>query len=131
MHDIDHTIKELWGQDDAHLFEAFGAQSLRERIAESFRGESRWLVALGFVTIIAFLALALLSARNFLQATELRDALVWGGAAAFCVLSIGLTKIWYWMELNKNSVVREVNRLELEVAWLSHVNRGPDSGGWG
>jgi|GEM_PF-3584282 len=34
-------------------------------------------------------------------------------------LGIGLIKIWYWMELNRNTVLREIKRLELQVAHLA------------
>jgi hypothetical protein len=30
-----------------------------------------------------------------------------------------MMKIWYWLELNKNAVTREIKRLELQVARLS------------
>ena len=36
----------------------------------------------------------------------------------FAIL-IAMSKIWYWMELNRNSLAREVKRLELEVALMS------------
>ena len=39
-----------------------------------------------------------------------------------CMLSLGALaamKIWYWMELQKNAITREIKRLEIHVARLA------------
>ena len=33
---------------------------------------------------------------------------------------VALLKIWFWMVLNRNAVLREVKRLELQLARLAH-----------
>ena len=127
MREIDDTIRELMGPEDSKLFNAFGEQSLWERVLDSFCGESRWLVGLIFFSIAAFVVLAVVGAEQLLQATNLREVIMWAVAAGFCVFAVGLMKVWYWMELNKNAVVREVKRLELQVAWLSRELRNRNS----
>ena len=44
--------------------------------------------------------------------------LLWGGGAAIGLTALAMVKMWFWMELEKNAIVREVKRLELQVARL-------------
>jgi hypothetical protein len=41
------------------------------------------------------------------------------------VAGLALVKVWFWMELQKNAIVREVKRLELQVASLAAQLRRP------
>ena len=37
----------------------------------------------------------------------------------FCINAVAMLKLWYFMEMNKNAVTREVKRLELQIARLA------------
>ena len=56
---------------------------------------------------------------QFVNAPDVREMLLWGGGAALACAGMVLIKIWFWLELQKNSVVREIKRLELQVARLT------------
>ncbi len=46
----------------------------------------------------------------------------YGGQArgfVFCMGAISMMKIWYWMEMQRIGVTREIKRLELQVACLT------------
>lgn len=43
----------------------------------------------------------------------------WATGFVVCAIAIAMMKVWYWLELNKNSLAREIKRLELELANLS------------
>ena len=64
-------------------------------------------------------------AWQFVQAQELRDMLRWGAASALAFGGVTLIKIWFWLELQKNDIVHEVKRLELQVASLAAQLRRP------
>jgi RNA polymerase sigma factor (sigma-70 family) len=64
-------------------------------------------------------AVGIYCALEFFRAPEVRGMLLWGaGTALFMTMTLAM-KVWYWMELNKHSVTREVKRLELQVAHLA------------
>ena len=42
-----------------------------------------------------------------------------GAASSFAFAGITLIKIWFWLEFHKHVIVREVKRLELQVASLA------------
>ena len=120
MSDLDDKIREALNKEDAELFENFGSEvSVYEMLMETFRGRHRWLSILGVFWGIVFMVLGVLSGINFFKAEATRDIVVWASATAFCLMAVSMMKIWYWMELNKNAVTREVKRLELQIARLA------------
>ena len=119
MRDIDRKIKEALRAEDADAFEQYGEQSIHEMLIDSFRGKSKWLVVMTVLATLVFLALTIFSAVQFFRAVSDRQMIVWAVAVGFGLLSIGLLKIWYWMELNKNAVMREIKRVELQIARLA------------
>jgi hypothetical protein len=64
-------------------------------------------------------------AWRFVQAQEVGDMLRWGAASALAFAGVALVKIWFWLELEKNAIVREVKRLEVQVASLAALLRRP------
>ena len=49
----------------------------------------------------------------------------WGAASALAFAGVPFIKLWFWLELEKNAVVREVKRLEVQVASLAAQLRRP------
>ena len=59
------------------------------------------------------------SGYHFFVSENLDDRLFWGVLLlAFWTGTMGL-KIWFWLEMNRNSASREIKRLELVVAQMS------------
>ncbi len=120
MKELDQRIKEALAAEDAELAEAFGAEpTLYEMVMDTLRGRHRWLTLLGVVWGIVFMVLGVLAAIRFFNADTTREILVWALALGLCMSAVAMMKIWYWMELQKNAVTREIKRLELQIARLS------------
>ncbi len=120
MNVLDDKIREALQQEDAELFEDVGGEpSIFEMLMETFRGRHRWLVFLTMFWTMVFMVLGVLSVIRFFRAEEMRDMLMWAAASAFLLSGVSMMKVWYWMELNKNSVTREIKRLELQIAHLA------------
>lgn len=120
--ELDKKIKEALSAQDAELFEEYGGeQGIFELIADTFRGKRRWLVVLVYVYSIVFLVLAVITAVQFFKADpdNTRDLILWAMGFMFCNFAVAMLKMWYFMEMNKNSVTREVKRLELQIARLA------------
>ena len=113
--ELDQTIREaLLAEDNEWLNDMDPA--IHESIIEVFQGKSRWLAFYGFGITLAFLAIAVFSAWKFFQTEETRELIGWATAFLFCASSIGMIKIWYFIEMSKNSVAREIKRFELQLA---------------
>jgi len=120
MTNIDDEIRAVLSADEmAELETLTGEQGLFDVVGESFRPKLRYWVAFLWVYSLASFAGAVWTVMRFYAATDLKQMALWGGLSMLLVLTVALTKIWYWMELNKNTVVRELKRVELQIAFLA------------
>ena len=104
---------------DADVLSDFGEQSLAELLTEVFRGRQPLFVVGGFVANLVFFVFGIFAVINFLQAPEVRDMVVWGAAAGFCFAVVATIKIWYWLEMMRHALVRDIKRVELQIAQLA------------
>jgi hypothetical protein len=120
MKEIDQIIREAISDDeDRQWFDELDEQSVHEMVVDSFRGKSRWLVVLVYVMTGVFAGIFLFSAAKFFAADTDRQMMAWAVSAMFCCTTVAMLKIWYWMELQKNAVTREIKRFELQLARLT------------
>lgn len=117
MTDLDAKIRDALKAEDADLFG--DEPGLPAMVAESFRSRNRWLVWVVWVSIFIFTAIAGWTAYRFFTAETIDAKLEWGLIVALAMLSVVMLEQWYWMELQKNTVVREVKRVELQIARLA------------
>jgi hypothetical protein len=128
MTDIDDRIrKSLSSEDQAFLEQLDAGGSLYRDIAATFQGRLRWLNTLGWIVGFVLFAVAVFCGWRFVTQPDLRSMQLWGAGAALAVCGIGLIKLWYWGELQANSIVRELKRVELQVASLASAVRGSQS----
>ena len=120
MDEIDAAIRQALAQEDRELLDRLSAEpSIQAQAFAVMRGQNRGLVVLCMVAMTALMVLAVWCAVRFFDAEEVRDMLMFATVFSVALLAGMAIKIWFWMELIKNSVVREVKRLELQVARLS------------
>ncbi|MCS1407258.1 MAG: hypothetical protein M2R45_00415 [Verrucomicrobia subdivision 3 bacterium] len=128
MQDIDQLIKQVLTEEEAQDLEQFDEQSILEQVAESFKGRSRTLVFFAIGDMLLLLVLGIVAVVKIFHAEAQREMIFWASFLVFALLGIGLIKIWYWMELNKNAILRKVKRLEYLVAILARRMTAKDSG---
>jgi len=126
--EIDVLIRDALGQADADLFDEFGEQSLAGMATEVLRGRHRWAVGASFAVGLAFLALSVWSLIRFLGAADPSEMLRWGALFFFSITVVWAMKIWYWMEMNRKALAREIKRLELHVTQLASALRRGEGG---
>lgn len=123
MHEMDKMIRDALREEDAILFDSLDSQSLPEMVIETFRGKSRWLVVMVTVGMTALFLGAVVFGAQLWRTTELLPGLRYAVGFLFCCLGVGMLKTWYWMELNKHAMLREMKRLEWQVARLDERSR--------
>ncbi|MCZ6652048.1 MAG: hypothetical protein O7D91_03360 [Planctomycetota bacterium] len=120
MNELDKKIQEALRTEDAELFKDYAEEpSVFEMLMETCRGRHRWLNILGAFWTLVFLVLGIVAAVKFFSAEGTRDIVMWAAACIVCVSAVSMLKIWYFLEMNKNAVTREIKRLELQIARLA------------
>ena len=126
MNDFDQAIRQSLSVEDAKLLDRLGAdQALHRQVLATFEGRLRWFNAAGWIAGGVLFFVGCVLAWWFVQAQEVGDMLRWGAASALAFVGVALVKIWFWLELEKNAIVREVKRLEVQVASLAAQLRRP------
>ena len=126
MNDLDQAIRQSLSAEDAALLDRLGDdQALHRQVLATFEGRLRWFNVAGWIAGMVLFGVACVLTWRFLQAEELADMLRWGAASALAFAGLALIKVWFWLELQKNAIVREVKRLEVQVASLAAQLRRP------
>ncbi len=116
----DNEIRQALSGDDVVAYDEFASeQSLLEQAFELLKGRNRWLNIWVMVITFSFLLLTFFCVWRFYNATEIKDLIGWSIGIGISFGTISMLKLWAWMEMEKNSTVREIKRLELQVARLS------------
>ena len=124
MNELDRRIRAALQQENADISNDMGDEpSVWEMLLETCRGRRRWLALLGAFWTLGFLVLGVLAAIQFFQVQDTRDQLMWAVATIMCMSAVSMLKIWYFMEINKNAITREIKRLELQIARLTDRTR--------
>ena len=114
MNDLDQRIQAaLRGADGSDALAR--EPNLAEEVIAAFRGRNRWTTLLGVLFSIGGTALAVWAGFRFYGAEAVREQLLWGGVCLLGVLFISFMKVWFWMEMHSNRILREVKRVELLV----------------
>ena len=117
---LDREIRQALSAEDAQLYEQFAVEpSLLELALQTLSGRNRWLSVLAILIGVIFMALGVFSLWQLLQAESVHALVRWSLGFVFCMAAISMMKIWYWMEMQRISVTREIKRLELQVALLA------------
>lgn len=93
--------------------------TLATLIADSLRGQSRTLAVITLAAQLAAFLGAVASAIAFFAAQTTRDQILDATLFLLAMNAVGMIKAWFWMQLHRNRALREIKRLELQVARLA------------
>ncbi len=114
LRELDDKIRQAMRADPA-LADPMTEEGVFEMLAQVFRGRRRWLNLYGFVLTFAFFILSVYCAVQFFGAVETQPQIAWATGFLFTSMAVAMLKLWFWMEMQKNTVLREIKRLELQM----------------
>jgi len=108
-----NTDKHANQESKSAAFE--GNQGIFSLVASAFHGGlGRWVGLVSIMTLVVSVLL-LWSGYRFFTASALNDRVYWG----FCLVISLITQIgfkhWIWLEMNRNSLLHEIRRLEATI----------------
>lgn len=117
--ELDALIREALSTEEREVFDRLGEPSLPAMMIGGFRGRLRWMNFYAMLMTFAFFALAVVSVVKIFQAEEVADMLRWGVGFAFGLAGTMALKVWFWLEMQRFALSREIKRVELAVAHLA------------
>ncbi|MBS9463770.1 hypothetical protein KIM67_15225 [Flagellimonas sp. 389] len=117
---IDELIKEALTQEEAKFYDELGEQNIFEKLGGVFRGKLGWLAIIMNLVNLIILGLLIFCIVQFLNTNVTNELIEWGTAIFVCLIFMGMIKLFVWMQMDKNDILRELKRLELQIATLSN-----------
>lgn len=119
--ELDQLMHDSFSQEDRELVRKFsGDPSVFEMIGDSYRGRNRWLSVYATMLILVSLGGAIWCGIRFAgaEAGDVKELVGWAIGMVICVVLIGMLKLWFWLEMQRNAITREIKRLEITISHL-------------
>ncbi len=117
--EIDELIKSALSQEEAAYYNELDEQSLLDNALSVYRGKLGWLAVLTAVIMVIVFGLAIYCLIQFLEADNTKDMILWAAGMFGAMMSSSMLKLFHWMQMDKNAILRELKRVELQVGVLS------------
>lgn len=118
MRNIDEEIAKALSAEDLALSKKFEDIGLYGHFKSLFRGKDAWVSVLSIIFGTILNGLFIYAGWKFFTVADINSKLLWGGGAWFLMTMVAFMKVWFWIRMESNRVIREVKRLELQVARL-------------
>jgi len=119
MEEIDQLIKDTLSKEEAAFYDSLEEQNLFDMVVGLFKGKNAWLLITTNIVTIVFFAFFVYCFIQYLSVDSAEEIMKWGIGSLMLLLSISMLKIYAWMQMDKNAILREMKRLELQVMSLS------------
>lgn len=119
MEDIDTLIKETLTQEEAKFYEGLEEQNVFQMLWGLFQGKNKWIMYFMHVMTLVFFVCFVYCLVQFFSTDAINELIKWGiGSIAF-LIGVSMLKMFAWLQMDKNALMREIKRLELQILSLS------------
>ena len=118
---IDQQIKQALNEEFNQIVsenERIDANPFKQMKA-GFSGKMKWIYMQVIFFSVVFFAVTVYAVVQFYNEQSVKALIAWGITIVVFGLMTQMIKMWYWSELGRNRVIREIKLLELQVAHLS------------
>lgn len=115
---IDELIKETLNQEEAKFYDELEEQNLIGKLGEVYKGKMGWLAIIMNVVHLVIFGLLIYCIIRFFGTNETNELIKWASAGFLCMIVMSMLKLYIWMQMDKNDMLREMKKLELQVATL-------------
>ncbi|GAA3590287.1 hypothetical protein Q4Q39_15200 [Flavivirga amylovorans] len=119
IEDIDKLIKETLTQEEAKFYDELEEQNVLQMVWGLFQGKNKWIMYLMNLMTLVFFGLFVYCTIQFFNSDITNEMIKWGMGSIVFMLGVSMLKIFAWMQMDKNALIRELKRLELQVSSLS------------
>lgn len=103
--------------------------SIRSMVSDFYSRRMLWTAAFIWAVGLVFFLGAIFTGVRLLGADQTRDQILYATGFLTFVNLLGLMKTFAWQMLYRNSLAREIKRLEIHIAELAKSLDKPASGG--
>jgi len=116
MNKLDRAIEDALDAEDRVLFAQYGDKGLFGEVGELFTGKMVPWNMIHFVVQIALFLGALYAGRQLFTVEDLVPMIRFGMLTLGLFVAMAVIKMMQWQQVQGNRVIREVKRVELQIA---------------
>ena len=120
---IDELIKETLSKEEAAFYDELEEQNLIGKLGEVYKGKLGWLAAIMYVVLLLMFMTFVYCIVQFFNTENTNELIKWASAGFLSMISMGMLKLFVWMQMDKNDILRELKRLELQIATFSKTEK--------
>ena len=119
MEDIDKLIKETLTKEEAKFYDDLDEQNVFQMLVGLFKGKNSWIMyVMNFMTLVFFAAF-IICVIKFFDTENTNELIKWSVGGVISLLAVSMLKLFAWLQMDKNALLRELKRLELQMLSLS------------
>jgi hypothetical protein len=119
MEDIDQLIKDTLTQEEAKFYDELEEQNVFQMVIGIFKGKNKWLLIMMNIMTLTFFGLSVYCTIQFFNTDITNELIKWGIGGLVFLMAVSMMKMFAWMQMDKNAILREIKRLELQVSSLA------------
>lgn len=121
--EIDKLITESLSKDEAEFYNTLeGDEGLFKSIGSLYAGKLAWMAVVMTIVHLVVAVIAFYSGYHLFTSESSEAMLYYGSIMFIALIFASMIKLWTWMQMNRNSILREMKRLEYQVAVLMENN---------
>ncbi len=116
---IDELIKEALTEEESKFYDNLEEQNVFQMLGGLFQGKNKWIMLLMNIVMLIVFGFLIYSIIQFFNTEQTNEIIRWSLSVITCLLMISMLKMFLWMQMDKNSIKREIKRIELQISTLS------------
>ena len=119
MSDINEKILKAMQEEQANDYVPEDQANIFSLIRQSFKGVFRFMAIAATLLMLLFAGLSVYCGYHMLDVADAGGKIEWATGALAAFMVFVALRLWFFMEINRLSVLREIKRVELQVALLA------------
>ena len=117
--DIDKLIEQSLNEEETQYYNELEEKGLFKQWGGLYKGAFKgWAILFTIVQLVLAIIMFYLG-YEFFTGSLSTDFIKIGAIFFIAFFAISMLKLWHWMQMDKNSILREMKRLEYQIAILS------------
>jgi len=119
MEDIDKLIKESLTKEEAKFYDELEEQNVLASLGGLFKSKNSWIIIIMNIVHLASFVGFIYCLVQFLNTDVTNELITWAAGGFVCLMLTAMLKLFMWLQMDKNALLREMKRLELQVSSIA------------
>ncbi|MTI86435.1 MAG: hypothetical protein FH748_00550 [Balneolaceae bacterium] len=116
--EIDQLITESLNKDEAEFYNALDEENIFKMWGRVYTGKNGWAAIIQSIAIAIFAAVGIYCGYQFFTTSSTHLMFKYGAGMFISMIFASQLKSWVWNQINKIALIREIKRIEFQVAVL-------------